>query len=602
MLISGCASPQPWTWKTQVMPTTRNLQVPAGEDLLGKGLKLGTGGYRVLNCLSAIERTTSAGQTSVTFDAIEPRDVQDPRLSRMLDRIFDPERGVDPVALQLSIAIDAVRNDLDERASQLRQDVLSDVDASRADGLFEACGTRLITAVRRRAQLDLLFVVYPRTSAERNEVGLLLERHLQGSAHNTMRSRVLDELTKYPFRTMLQTDSDAIMTPLDFPLGRWKGRSLGDLLPKVSRLLLQAKSGPVLSYVARPWRMTPLGANTIQSQSEDPTIGERREQLFDDHRFAAVLMDSARRRLGQARFARKEVRWFLRADQCQKLLERQLGDERLSACLDDERALQTRACRLGLRALDQTLLGPACAPLPVAARSSDDPLLLETTRSPLIAAATPPQAGRAQAHPASIPFGAGVDAAGRMRSETCIADKLSDHLDGNRTTAETEIMMENNLVDRRTWWQRFTGHPEPPIERVELTVRQLSRNLLPSFELKEAAKQLAQRNLRAFYARCGTHYVRGGIDRRGLIIDVRQKEARLTISTHPVGLSRSAASSPILKDARLERILSNQAALKQLFERADRALIEQLHLEPWADYLLENNVIKAADLDPTGGG
>ena len=73
-------------------------------------------------------------------------------------------------------------------------------------------------------------------------------------------------------------------------------------------------------------------------------------------------------------------------------------------------------------------------------------------------------------------------------------------------------------------------------------------------------------------------------------------------SSAPTQAPRSAASSPILKDARLERILSNQAALKQLFERADRALIEQLHLEPWADYLLENNVIKPADLDPARGG
>ena len=583
------------------MPTHRQLYAPQGEDLLGKGLILSHGGYRILHCLSAVESSTSSGQTEVSINTIKPDQPMSDRLALMMQRIYQAKRGVGPVALHLKIAINGVRNDLDERASTLRSDVQSNVDSSQAALVFDACGTQLITAVQRRAQLDFLFVVYPRNIKEKNAIGLLLSRHLEGAPQNTIRSRVLNELAKYPFRSVLRTDSDAILTPLDFPLGRWKGRGIGDLLPKVSRLLLQAKSGPILEYTTRSWRMTPLATNTIRSQSEDPNIGLRREQLFTDHHFANLLIESSRRRMGQALEARSQIKWFLRADQCQKRLSKQLDDEILNDCIEGERPIKSRACRLRIRALDQSLLGPACAPLPIAVRQTKDPLLLESTRQPLIAVAAPPKTSPALKQPSSIVHGLGLDHRGKVYKEQCITHKLNDHLDDNRATIETEISLQNNIADQRTWWQRFTRHPAPPLERVDLHIRQVSRSLLPSFKLTKTAKQLAQKNLRKFFQRCGTHYVRGGINRRGLIIDLYKDDERLSVRTQAQGLAKTATDSPILADHRLERILYNQAILKQLFESADRALIEQLHLEPWTDYLLEKDIIKPADLDPANG-
>lgn len=583
------------------MPASRNLLAAEGEDLLGKGLLLGHGGYRVLHCLSAIESTASAGQTDVTVEQVDPENVTDLRLGAMMDRIYDPKRGKGPLAIHLKIAITGVGNDLSERSSTLRPDVQSDVDASQAALLFDACGTKLITAVRRRAQLDFLFVVYPRTRKEQNTISLILNRSLGGPPQNTMRSTVFNALAKFPFRSILRTDSDAILTPLDFPLGRWKGRGIGDLLPKVSRLLLQAKSGPISDYTTRPWRMTPLAQNTVRSQLDDPHIGLRREQNFIDSNFTNLLIESARRRMGQAAQARAQVQWFLRADQCQKRLKEQLSDETLEGCIEGELPLASSACRQKLRILDQTLLNSACAPLPMASEDSEDPLLLESTRQPMIAKPIRPAKGKAQPPPASIPFGLGLDRTGKVFEAECIQEKLDDHIDENRATIETEIALENNLPDERTRWQIFWRKPKPPFERVDLNVRQVSRSLLPSFELTKKAKELAQSNLRKFFKRCGTHYVRGGIHRRGLLINLYKNGEQLSIHSQSRGLSKKAASSPILADPRLERLLYNQAVLKQLFEGAEQALTEQLHLEPWTDYLLLKSVIKLTDLDPSTG-
>ena len=280
-LISGCASPQPWTWKTQVMPTTRNLQSPRGRSTR-QGAQARN---RWISCSELPQRhrvhhQRRSDQRHLRRDRTV--DVQDPRLSRMLDRIFDSRAGVDPVALQLSIAIDAVRNDLmNERVSSAKTYSVTSTPAGQTDSLRP--GTRLSRGPEA-GLLDLL-VVYPRTSAERNEVGPCSSATSK-AAHTTPCARASTS-SPVPFRTMLQTDSDAIMTP-------WTSRSAAGR-GEAWRFSPEASPGegrtcPVLSCCA-PLAHDPV-ANTIR-RPEDLTIGERREQ-FDDHRFAAVLMDSAR--------------------------------------------------------------------------------------------------------------------------------------------------------------------------------------------------------------------------------------------------------------------------------------------------------------------
>jgi hypothetical protein len=599
-MASACASPQPWRWVVDTSPKPLETIASNPNNALGKGLLLTHDGLLLMPCFKAVESISSGGITSLVVQRLdlESATARKPVVREMIEAIYDPKQPVKPVPLLLELSIRGLRHDLDEKASTLRKDVKEYINNGHPDSLFAACGTKLITAVERRAALYALLVAYPKTVEARNAIELTLQRRLIGSRGNTMRTLAFDDLAAYPFTFMISSDSDVALAPLDFPLGRLKGRSIRDLLPKLSRFLLQAKSGTIIRQVSRPWRELPVAAKVTRSLAEDPSKGLELEQRFGALRFLSLLRESGKRRLVRAQVLRSSVASFLRADRCIKDLKPVLDNKVLEACSAQEMDYRTLGCRRISKRLSDVLLGSACAPLGAVTIASADPLLLPALRRPLLLRPEPPAKGAAGLPPVGVPFGQGFNHLGQALKGTCIKGDPSDFLDDNQQILRTEITFKNGGDDRRTLWQRFWGAVAPPDQLLSLSVRQVSRMLMPSFTLDEAAEKLAKKDIRGFLARCGTHYVARGIHHRGLEIGVRQKDGLVRVQSTARGMGELALKSQLLKDHRLERLLANQGALRLLFEDSKHALTDYLTLMPWSNYLVERGILNVDALLP----
>jgi hypothetical protein len=147
------------------------------------------------------------------------------------------------------------------------------------------------------------------------------------------------------------------------------------------------------------------------------------------------------------------------------------------------------------------------------------------------------------------------------------------------------------------WWARlaFWRDAAPQVRHhgvVEVLVARPP--LLPAFQLSEEGERLARTDLRAFLARCGTHYVSQVLSRRGVAFDydAGDRGEALRIRLRPRGLAPAASRAPLLHPATPYAFLSRQVALVELLRDADGGIAEAILLEPWTEVLRQRGLVE----------
>ena len=161
---------------------------------------------------------------------------------------------------------------------------------------------------------------------------------------------------------------------------------------------------------------------------------------------------------------------------------------------------------------------------------------------------------------------------------------------------------------RWSWWKKLLGPlfwgwkgPEPPrpIYRGAYELHTLRENAQEAPRLTEEATALAQKDLEAFFRKCGTHRVTQVVERKGIAYHYSPGSLfDREVTVLPYGISQPAASGDAFRPNTVQDFLDGRAKWLRALSEPSGGIPEQLVLEPWSQVLLESGVLQPHQLSP----
>jgi hypothetical protein len=610
LLAMGCASPG---WRP--VPGTPPLGILGDpEDVAGQGLARGAGGALARPCLERVVGSAGDGRPHVELRRLRGVDPIEPGADALAQRartaVGEAAHGravAEPEVLLVSALAPGQRVTVDEPALRLRPEAREAL-ATGAEAFFRLCGTDAILSTDHDAETHLAIGQAWTTDEEAVAAERALHAALGGDPDDVRRLRVLSALPPGgPAVSVFHAETRDPVEPL---LAQRGDASLAELVARALGATAASGRGRVTAAEVRPWSEVASG-RLVEGLDPDRLGGggEAVARALQDLREAARGAD---RRLHQA--------LALGGDQGKACAARAGAlapawrGRSLDACAAAARAgggavglLSDCAAIVG--AIERVEADPDCLAVRSRASGLADPLLRDETFRPLRLVAAdrggwfpePEEAAPARIPGAASPSGPapgdGAAADGEGGFWRCAA--ISPDTGGPPALRRVRAFSTTEGLRRPPWWERllfWRPQDSRALHRGAVEVLAARPALLPSFAPTDEAARLARADLRAFLARCGTHYVSQVLSRRGVSFEyeVRDGPGTPRIELRPIGLapgSRFAREAPLHPRTPFA-FLTGQPALVELLRDAEGGIAEAILLEPWVDLLRARGLVE----------
>lgn len=607
LLAAGCGAP---AWR--VAPGSPPLGLLGDpEDVVGAGIAAREGGAVARPCLEAAAGPARGARPGVEVRRLRGEDPPGVRsVEALAVRVGEAAEGeaearAVPAAEVLVVSARGAgqRTALDEAGLRLRVEAREALARGPADFL-RLCGTEVVVSTTHEAAAHLAVGYAPTTVPEAVTLERTLHGALGGDPDDVRRLRAVAALPPdAPSAAAYHAETRDAVEPL---VARGGGAALAGQVAASLGAVASAARGRTLAVETRPWsEVTP---DLLAGLAPGP-LGDAGEVV---HRTLGLLEAAARsatRRLRQA-----EAVGGAEGRACAALagaLAPAWAPERRAACAGAARGQGAvtfqGVCAELVAAIARVDEAGPCRAVRARAAGLRDPLLRDDTWRPLrllppgreawypepdaVAAAVRGGATRA----AGPSPGDGSDARGRGGYARC-ADVRPD-AGGPAGLRRVQAVTATGGPRPPAWWERLLFWRDArPRARHHGVVEVLAARppLLPSFPVTGEAERLARTDLRAFFERCGTHYVSQVLARRGVAFDYAAGDGgeALRIRVAPRGLARRDAGAALLHPATASAFLSGQVALVEFLRDADGGIPEAILLEPWVEVLRERGIVE----------
>ena len=653
-LSSALWSCKSFEWKLDGRQAVHNRLFFNETALVGTGLKSARSGYWPKYCLKRSSVTASGGTFEVRFKHAEAFTRHgDGKLQHFVsENLKRVEKfnlyGYRSLSLMMVVNVKDRVATLDESRLEFRSDIKKLIRKGDLKDFFNRCGTEFIETVTFDSKIYFfLCLYYP--EKEKGKFEKIMKDLLSGARGDIFQIALFEKLNyTYPLYYALYSRTGRVYAPRDFFYGKMKKAGLAQFLTETVEAAIASPHGSVKKYTTRRWLILPKTGNLYRSKEALKSGASSPENIYQS---LSLLRESIREY--RILLRQKSAQGSSGISKEMQSQGNVLTSENMEKCskeawdLDRANLLLVPSCfplaesitRLNRRLYNSSQTGSFDADRFFRLRKNMRPAVVSafpTAKVPSVyyrySEAVYSDREQFKKLPPVVKPGRGMDLKGKIYSGKSIdpvSIELSDDGKGSVHSIETNLFPAGQR--KKSLWCRiiffWKDFPSRILYRGSFEVEGSGARLLPSFKLKKKAEALARKNLKVFFDTYGTHYVAQTKTRRGMVwyFSLESKNDR-DIALYPYGYSdkpmpgmkamnkemkkltessclmrlmfwkKGKKENPLLKPKTVASFFENRQKTLLLMENDQGAVIREMYLEPWSEYLVSNKIVTEEDV------
>gem|GEM_PF-3294505 len=641
-------------WKLDRRQAVNNRLLFDETALVGTGLQSARSGYWPKYCLKKNSVTASGGTFEVRFKHAEAFTRHgDGRLQNFVsENLKRVEKfnlyGYRSLSLMMVVNIKDRVATLDESRLEFRSDIKKLIRKGDLKDFYNKCGTEFIETVTFDSKIYFfLCLYYP--EKKKGKFEKIMKDLLSGARGDIFQIALFEKLSyKYPLYYALYSRTGSVYAPRDFFYGKMEKTGLAQFLTETVDAAISSSHGAVKKYSVRRWLTLPKTGSLYSSQkalesgaSSPENIYQSLSLLRESVREYRILLrqkpDKGCSGVCKEMQNQAHVLTYVNMQKCSKEAWK-LGRANLllvPSCLPLaesitrlNRALYSGNTTVSLDAGRFSRIRKNMSPAVVSA--------FPTAKAPSVyyrySEAAYSDREQFKKLPPVVTPGRGMDLQGKIYNEKSIdpvSIELGDDGKGSVHSIETNLFPAGER--KKSLWCRiilfWKDFPSRILYRGSFEVEGSGPRLLPSFKLKKKAETLARKDLKVFFNTYGTHYVAQTKTRRGMVwyFSLKSRKDR-DIKLYSYGYSdkpvpgmkamdsemdtlkkssclmrlmfwkKGKKENPLLKPKTVASFFKNRQKTLLLMENDQRAVVREIYLEPWSEYLVSNKIVTEEDV------